>query len=694
MSLFVGTDIGGTFTDLVAFDSQSGKLHFGKTLTRNDELVEGVMSCLADTGLKPEAVDILKHGTTQVINTLLERKGAKTALITTKGFRDILEIGRAGRPVVFRFEYARHPPLVPRVLRFEIDERINAKGTVQKTLDIEELDRLANDLRDAGVEAVAISLLNSYLNPIHEEQIAEALAKQLPHVYIATGSALSREWYEYERTSTAVANAFVGPRAGGYIDRFDTRLEEANFRGRFFMMASNGGVLSARRAREQPIALVESGPIGGCIGASVYAKALGIEKLIAFDMGGTTAKCALVEGSHFEVQQTYYVGGYDYGFPVRTPVLDIVEVGTGGGSIAYVDEQQRLHVGPRSAGSDPGPVSFRRGGVEPTVTDANVVLDRISGGAFLSGGLPLDREAAIAALRDKVGRPLGIGNTDSYNDNDSDRVASGILNLANVQMASAIREISIERGKDVREFTLFLFGGGGPLHGLDLARELHVGRVIVPPEPGNFSALGMLLADARVDESHTFLCELNDAAAPLLAERLAQMRDAAAAALLRDFGSVDVVFDQQAEMRYRGQRHPIRVPLGVSDNTAVIRQKFLEHYRRRYGRADEQTPMEFIGLRVAGIAATERPDITRLHRAPREGKVEAGQAKKTGRREVYFASQGRRLPTPVYARDTLPVGASLEGPAVIEEFGATTVISPGDRLRVGVLGEFDIELSI
>ncbi len=683
MAMFVGTDIGGTFTDLVGYDAGRKKLFYAKTLTENADLVEGVMRCLAETGLKPEAVDILKHGTTQVINTLLERKGAKTALVTTRGFRDILEIGRAGRPVVFRFEYARHPPLVPRALRFELDERIGAAGAVQTPLDDEELGRLAETLRREQVEAVAVSFLNAYLNPAHEEQAARVLAALLPGVYVTTGSALSREWYEYERTSTAVANAFVGPLTDGYVERFDARLAGEKFHGRFFLMASNGGVLAARRAREQPIALVESGPVGGCIGAAVYAKALGIEKLIAFDMGGTTAKCALVERSRFEVRPDYYVGGYDYGFPVRTPVLDIVEVGTGGGSIAYLDEQSRLHVGPRSAGSDPGPVCFGRGGIEPTVTDANAVLDRISGGAFLSGALPLDRSAALAAVMQRVGTALGYRGADA-----ADKVASGILALANAQMASAIREITIERGKDVREFTLFLFGGGGPLHGLDLARELHVGRVVVPPEPGNFSALGMLLADARVDESHTFLCVLDEAAAPLLGARLDEMRRAAGAALQRDFGNAAVAFEYQAEMRYLGQRHPIRIPLTAADTVAAIRDRFLQHYRRRYGRADEETPMEFIGLRVAGIAATERPDIAHLHRAAKSGPVAA-----VARRAVYFAAPGARIDTPVYVRDTLPVGARLDGPAVIQEFGATTVIAPGDRLEVGVLGEFNIELA-
>jgi N-methylhydantoinase A len=678
VALFVGTDIGGTFTDLVGYDSHRNALFYGKTLTNYGDLVEGVLDCLSDVGLEPKSVDILKHGTTQVINTLLERRGAKTVLLTTRGFRDILEIGRAGRPLAFRLDYRRLPPLVPRELRYEIDERIDGQGAVLTPLDLAELDALAAEFRKLEIEAVAVSFLNAYRNPSHEEQAVRRLREQLPGAYVTCGSELSREWYEYERSSTAVANAFVGPRTESYVQRFDTRLASESFGGRFFMMASNGGVLSVRRAKEQPIALVESGPIGGCIGAAVYARELGAERLIAFDMGGTTAKCALVEKYAFDVQGTYYVGGYDHGFPLRTPVLDIVEVGTGGGSIAYVDEHGRLHVGPKSAGSEPGPVCFGRGGREPTVTDANIVLDRIGTGAFLGGALKLDRAAAVAAMEERVGRTLGYAG-------EMDKVAAGILTLANAQMASAIKEITIERGRDIRDFELFVFGGGGPMHGPSLARELRIPRVTVPPEPGNFSALGMLFADARIDESHTFFAPLAQESIEPLREALAGMRAAVMETLRRDFDASRVAFDQHAEMRYQGQRSSIRVMISDSEAVAEIHRRFLSAYRGRYGHADEVSAVEFIGLRVAGSAVTERPDITRLHRAGSEGRPEP-----RGYREIHF---GRRVRTPIYVRNSLPTGFRMEGPAVLEEFGATTVIGPGDRLEVGRLGELRIEVA-
>lgn len=682
MSLFVGTDIGGTFTDLVGFDSERGRLFFGKTLTNYRDLVEGVVECLRDVELDPRAIAVLKHGTTQVINTLLERNGARTALVTTEGFSDILEIGRAGRPLPFDLDYARNPPLVPRHLRLELRERIDARGEVLIAPDAAEIGALAERLAELDVAAVAIAFLNAYRNPAHEQVVARRLAEALPQLYITTSAELSREWFEYERTSTAVANAYVGPRAAGYIDRFEARLEGEGFAGRFFMMGSNGGILTVRRAKEQPIALVESGPIGGCIGAAAYSAALGLERLIAFDMGGTTAKCALVENQRFDVHGAYHVGGYDYGFPVQIPVVDIVEVGTGGGSIAFVDQHQRLHVGPRSAGSDPGPVCFAKGGTDPTVTDANMALARIGSGAFLGGTLRLDGRGAVDALVEKVGARLGYAGRD-----DADDIAAGVLALANAQMATAIKEITIERGKDIRDFDLFVFGGGGPLHGVSLARELHIPRVIVPPEPGNFSALGMLLADARVDEPFTFLADLDDGAVGVLRDRLAALRAQVGESLRRDFGAAHVSYEQQAEMRYKGQRHAIRVALAESDDVAAIRRKFLDSYRQRYGRADAEGAVEFIGVAITGFALADRPRLDGLHRAGAvPGAVQV-------RRRVYFPEARDRIDTPIYHRESLPVGAKLSGPAVIEEFGATTVIGPRERLEVGALGELRIELS-
>ncbi|MDA0260873.1 MAG: hydantoinase/oxoprolinase family protein, partial [Proteobacteria bacterium] len=579
MAMFVGTDIGGTFTDVVGYDSAAGKLTFGKKLTNRSDLVEGVLSCLDQVSLPLAAITTLKHGTTQVINTLVERTGARTALVTTEGFRDIVEIGRAGRPIAFDLNYTREAPLVEREMCIELAERIDAHGEIITPISEADLERLVARLAALNVEAIAVSFLNAYLNPVHEQTVVTVLRDRLPQAFVTAASELSREWFEYERTSTAVANAYVGPKTRGYVTRFDEKLSAAAFPGLFYMMGSNGGVLSIKRTIEQPIALVESGPIGGCVGASFYAKHLGVESLIAFDMGGTTAKCALVEGGLSEVQDTYYVGGYDRGFPLRSPVLDIVEVGTGGGSIAYVDGA-RLHVGPLSAGSDPGPVCFGQGGSKPTVTDINLLLGRISGERFLNGRLPLDAAAAHKAVVEEICRPLG------YTDRDVDHVGDGILTLANAQMATAIKEITIERGRDVRDFALFVFGGGGPLHGIDLARELGIPQVIVPPEPGNFSALGMLFADARVDEAQSFRLNIDEVSSTALQEQIRGLTSRVEKTLREEFSAESVVFEYQAEMRFRGQRHSLRVGFAPQEDMTVLRKSFFAEYLRKYGHVD------------------------------------------------------------------------------------------------------------
>ena len=681
MTVFVGSDIGGTFTDVVSYDAASSRLAFGKRLTTPADLVQAVLQCLDDIEVDVAGVDVLKHGSTQVINSLLQRSGATVALVATAGFGDVLEIGRAGRPVAFRLDYRRLPPLVPRSMRFEVEGRIAADGTELTPLDMQGLAAVADRLEAAGADAVAVTFINAYKNAEHEERAADYLRSRLPNLFVTTGTELSRQWFEFERMSTAVANAYVGPRSTTYIDQFERRLEERRFAGQFQIMASNGGVLSPRRAKEQPIALVESGPIGGVIGAAAYAEALGLDRIIAFDMGGTTAKCALVEAGRFDVQPTYYVGSYEYGFPIRTPVLDIVEVGTGGGSIAQLASGSALHVGPRSAGSMPGPACFGLGGQEPTVTDANLVLGRISGGAFLGGGLALDAGPAQAAIMGKVGGPLGFAAS------DVDGVASGILDLANAQMADAIKEITVERGRDARDFDLFAFGGGGPLHGVDLARALGIRRVLVPPEPGNFSALGMLLADARLDESRSLMFPLDEQASARIKEAALPVQQEIATTLKRDFGTAATVFERHAEMRYKGQRSSINVRVDGDGASADLRRGFLEAYHRRYGHADETTPIDIIAVRITGFAITAKADLSRLHRA-------GTKVSSTSRvRDVYFAERRQRIEAQVLDRFALPVGFATTGPAIIEEFGSTCVIGLGDALEVGAFGELRITLA-
>ncbi|HVA14656.1 MAG TPA: hydantoinase/oxoprolinase family protein, partial [Stellaceae bacterium] len=366
MAYVIAVDIGGTFTDLVAFDHESGRVVYTKSPTTYGNFVDGIIECLAKTKLSPAEARLVNHGTTLVINAIIQRQGSRAALITTKGFRDVLEIARGNRPDPFDLHYQRDEPLIPRERRLEVTERIGTGGEVVAALDESELRRLADRLAAEKIEAVAVSFMNAYANSAHEERAAAVLRDLLPGVYVTHGTDLYRGWYEYERTATVAANAYIGPQVSGYIKQLDGDLRGKGFVGTLLMMGSNGGVLSAERACRQPIALVESGPIGGCIGAAAYAEALGFANLISFDMGGTTAKCALVEDGRFSIDQTYYAGGSVRGFPIKSPVIDIIEVGSGGGSIAWLDDQNRLHVGPQSAGSMPGPVCYGHGGTEPT----------------------------------------------------------------------------------------------------------------------------------------------------------------------------------------------------------------------------------------------------------------------------------------------------------------------------------------
>ena len=677
MPYAVAVDIGGTFTDLVAYDHETHEVVYTKAPTTYDNFVEGILDCFVKADIAAGEATFLNHGTTLVINALIQRRGAKAALVTTQGFRDVLEIARGNRPDPFDLHYRRDEPLIPRILRFEVAERVGAKGEVVTPLDLPALEKLAVRLKQLEIEAVAVFFMNSYANSAHEEEAAELLRRLLPGVYVTASTELTREWYEYERTSTVAANAYVGPLVNTYVRRLASELETKGFNGSLFMMGSNGGLLSVERTCRQPIGLVESGPIGGCIGASAYAEALGFKNVIAFDMGGTTAKCALVENGRFSVESVYYAGGYVKGFPIKSPVIDIVEVGSGGGSIAWLDQQTRLHVGPQSAGSTPGPVCYGRGGTAPTVTDANLVLGRLNPSRFLGGELRLDVDGAEQAIRGLAG-PLGFAGADG-----AIRMAEGILSIASVIMAGAIKQISIEHGLDPRDFVLFCYGGGGPLHASALARELSIPTIVIPPEPGNFSALGMLLADARLDLAKTFVGTLGADSVTMLQALFREMEGEARAALEREFGAADVFFEQHAEMRYVGQRHNIKVPISGLSSEAAIRQAFDRDYLRRYGHADSRAAAEFQALHLSAFAKRDRPDLSRLPRTTIK-------ASATAARPVYFGGAGGMLETQIYERAALAPGFKGAGPALLEEYGSTTIVWPGDRFEIGALGEIRI----
>jgi len=678
MTYVVAVDIGGTFTDLVAFDHDTQNVIYTKAPTTYDNFVDGILQCFEKGNIKPADADFVSHGTTLVINSLIQRRGAKCALVTSQGFRDVLEIARANRPDPFDLHYERDEPLIPREHRFEVPERIDAKGEIITPLDLTALDALTDELARLEIEAVAIFFMSSYLDPTHEEQAAEMIRRKLPDVYVTCSTELTREWYEYERTSTVAANAYVGPQVNTYIRQLENDFNAQGYDGSLFMMGSNGGLLSVDLTCRQPIGLVESGPIGGCIGAGAYAEALGYNNMVAFDMGGTTAKCALVENGKFSVESVYYVNGYVQGFPIKWPVIDIVEVGSGGGSIAWLDEQNRLSVGPQSAGSTPGPVCYGNGGTEPTVTDANLLLGRLNPDRFLGGEMKLALEETRQTLAEKIADPLGYNGEDGLI-----QMADGIVSLATVVMAGAIRQVSVEHGLDPRDFALFAYGGGGPLHASALARELSIPTVIVPPEPGNFSAIGMLLADARVDASKTFTGLLDDDLVGSMNSIFSDMEGEATESLARDFGTSDVYYERKAEMRFRGQRHNIQVPITGLRTVAEIRTAFERDYKRRYGHADSEAPTELQALHLSAFARLRRPDIKSLPRASGEGRPQE-------QRAVYFGDAGGMQDTAIYDRHGLDVGFKATGPAVIEEYGSTTVVWPGDRFEIGPMGEIRI----
>ena len=680
MPFDIAVDIGGTFTDLVAFDRSARAVRYAKSPTTYDNFVGGIFTCLGKSQLDPAELELVNHGTTLVINAIVQRRGNRAALVTTRGFRDVLEIARGNRPDPFDLYYRRDPPLIPREWRLEVGERVATDGSVIAPLDEDELAEAAAAIAESDIEAVAVSFLNAYANPAHEERAVAFLRERLPDVYVCGGVSLCREWYEYERTATAAANAYVGPLVSGYVGLLEDDLTKGGFDGALFMMGSNGGVLSAERARREPIALVESGPIGGCIGTSAYAEALGLENAISFDMGGTTAKCALVEAGRFEVNPVYYAGGYVAGFPIKSPVVDIVEVGSGGGSIAWLDAENRLHVGPRSAGSTPGPSCYGRGGTDPTVTDANLLLGRLAPDRFLGGELPLDRSAARVSLMAEIAEPLGYAGSEGVT-----AVADGIVAIAIVAMAGAIRRQTVEHGRDPRDFVLFAYGGAGPLHAAALARELAIPTVVVPPEPGNFSATGMMLADARLDSAVTFTGDLDERTIAGMRGRFDRMEREAESQLRREVDAAEIYFERAAEMRYRGQRHNIRVPLSGFGDVAEIRRVFDRDYERRYGHADRRAAAEIQALHLSSFARMPRPELAAFHRPSRH--VDGARRS----RPVYFGREHGWLKASVLDRYALVPGDRAAGPAIVEEYGATTVVWPGDRLEVGSHRELRID---
>jgi N-methylhydantoinase A len=672
----IGIDIGGTFTDLTAYDPASGQLTFSKITTTplpDEGAVNGLKRLIAD-GVDIRKAAVLKHGTTVVINSILERRGAKTALITTEGFRDTLEIGRGSRPESFNLFYRRLAPLVPRDLRFELRERMSARGEVLKPLDRAALPRIVKQLVDAGIEAVAICFLHAYRNPDHELEVAAYIAEHTK-CFVTCSHELSREFREFERTSTAVINAFVGPRTSTYVTRFRDGINAAGFDGRLLLMGSNGGVLTDSEAIKRPVLLIESGPVGGAAGAAELGRALAMPNVIAFDMGGTTAKAVMIENGEAAVTPVYYAAGYNRGYPVQAAVLDIIEVGAGGGSIAAVNELGALVVGPRSAGGVPGPACYGTGGAEPTITDANLVLGRLHPDRFLDGEIKLDKaaaERAIGELAAKLREPLH-------------RVAAGIIHIATLTMASAVKMTTVERGHDPRDFAMIAYGGAGPLHAADIARELGIRTVIIPNHPGHFCAYGMLHADLKYDVVQTMAVRLEqmDMAD---AEQHFRVLEECGRASLKEI-NVDLratTTARFADMRYRGQEHTlkIRLPDGMSaTNQSDMRAAFESEYTKRYGHSSKNVPIDLVNLRVVVTGVADKPTISDAETVSSDCIPEVRDVNFDGRNFISCA---------IWQRKKLNVGVRIDGPAIIEESASTTVVGPRDWATVDRLGNIHI----
>ena len=680
----LAADIGGTFTDVAAFDQASGRLLLGKALSTPSQLVDGISEGVAKAGARFAEAGIFLHGSTIAINTMLERTGARTALITTQGFRDVYEIGRINRPDAYNLYFKKHDPLVRRSLRFEVPERITADGEVLTVLDEAAVTALADKLAGLGIEAVAIMFLHSYRNPSHEARAKVIVQQRLPHAFVSASHELSQEYREFERTSTVVANAYVGPRVSGYVTGIEHHIAADRFTGSFLLVQSTGGLYEAAEGKTQCIRMLESGPAAGVIGAQALSKATGLENAIAFDMGGTTAKAGVIYRGEPLTSSLALIGGYERALPIQTAMMDIFEVGTGGGSIAAVDASGALRVGPQSSGAEPGPACYGRGGKLPTVTDANLVLGRLGADSFLGGELKLDIGAARRAIDEHVGRPLGLSITEA---------ADGILRIAATAMSYAVKGVSTERGLDAAAFPMIAYGGAGPLHAVQIAREIGTARVVIPRAPGHFCAFGMLFADLRYDFVRTWPVKLGalDFAAieKVYGELEAQGRAALAKASARPS---EVLTHRAADMRYVGQEHAVTVDLPLalfeSADRDAIKRRFDAEHERRYGTSAPKEACEIVSLRATVTGRMPKPPLERVEM----GGHDPSPAAQRGTRAVHFPDRIEPRATSVYSRDALLAGNRIAGPAIIEEHASTTVVFPGDTLTVDAFGNLVIEI--
>ena len=667
----VGVDVGGTFTDLIAIDPVTRAVRVAKVPTTTDNQAFGVLAAIKASGDDPAGLAAVVHGTTTTTNALLERKIAKCGLITTKGFRDSLELGRRTRPTPYGLT-GRFTPLIPRELRREVPERMNADGKVVVPLDEDAVAAAARDLLAAACETVVIHFLHSYINPAHERRAGEIVRALWPNGYVTLGSAVLSEYREYERGVTAAVNAAVQPVLHRYITRLSDELRSKGFARELLVMQGNGGTVSSRIAAEAAVNTVMSGPASGVMAAAYTGRQAGYPDLITYDMGGTSSDVGLIQGGVPRVSAELEL---EYAMPIHVPMVDVHTIGAGGGSIAHIDDSGMLRVGPESAGATPGPICYGKGGRRPTITDANLLLGRLNPKGLLAVDSPVSMQAIADAIESEVGRTLGL---------DAERAAAAIIRVANDKMAGAIRMVSLAKGHDPRDFALFAFGGAGPLHAAALARELGIPRLLIPARPGITNALGCVVADLRHDYVNTINKPLPALDMALVRRTLEVQIEEGRATIAREGVAVDgIEVLHEADMQFQGQSHILTVKLpGIDVTREALHQAFADAYWKRFEVALPEIRPVLVNLHTAVIG--RRPDLPLDALLPAAGRARDVDGALVGQRRVWFSDGWRD--TPVYRREKLPASARFAGPAIVEQLDCTIVIEPGDRVEADKFG--------
>nr|WP_298929605.1 hydantoinase/oxoprolinase family protein [uncultured Allomuricauda sp.] len=672
----VATDIGGTFTDLVFFDydkksKEVKKVQVSKSSTTPGEFEKGILNTIKKIDLDLNTIDFFAHGTTVVINAITERKGSKTALITTEGFRDVLEIARGTRPDLYNFNFKKEDPFVDRYLRQEVKERINYLGEVITPLDETTVDTHITQFIKEGVEAIAVCFLHGYKNPVHEKKLADYIRSKYPQFEVITSHEVTREWREYERTSSTVLSAYVKPIATKYLNNLTHHLQKLGYKNNLYIMQSNGGITTVEDVKANPITLIESGPASGMLGAVVLGRTIGKENLLVLDIGGTTAKCSLIENGIPKIVTTYNIEKTktQAGFPILTPVIDIVEIGNGGGSIAWLDDGGKMRVGPKSAAANPGPSSYGKGGSNFTTTDANVVCNRIHKDYFLGGELKPDfdsLEKAAKPLCEELGMTL-------------EEIARGVIRVANSNMINALKSVSVNKGYDPRDFSLVVIGGGGPMHGAYLAEELQMPEVIVPLNAGVFSAFGMLMSDLRRDYIRTDVMNLNADNFSMLKSVFQEMKNEAINAYERDsYQKEDIIFEYYLDLRYAGQEHSVKLRLADLNNLRIdeIDKDFHQLHKKRYAFSLIDTKIEIVNYHLVAEVIVNKPVIAKV-----ESKGNSIKDALIATEKVDFDESGIHECN-FFDRNKLTPDMLVQGPAIIVEQSTSTVVPPNHQFKI------------